>query len=245
MTPLRDDGDVLVIQLSEVPEVPCKGILTPSVPNLRDWPRLEAIWHAHCRPVSPHFQVSWETQAHGTSEVPALPANRSGMLHETWVMMMRPGRAQWAAPAPSPVPDVRWLMPSIDRQAFLDLMHEGDREEGLHDGLHDLFSAHRMRTWREGPRWVIGLFEDCVLHGSAAAHRFDAFWYVEDVYVRASARRRGHARAMLTRLIADLHAEEPDAPVLLRVDPRNPVLALYESLGFVRFTSVWSWSLTG
>jgi ribosomal protein S18 acetylase RimI-like enzyme len=240
ITPLPEQGDVLVAQLCEVPEVPCNGILAPAVPRLGDWPRLEAIWEAHCRPHGAHFQVSWEVPANRPSAVAELPGHRSSMLWENWVMTMNPGAAQWTAPAPRPSHDVRWLMPSLDRDAFLRLMQEGDREEGADDARVALFGAHRLRAWQDGPRWFIGVFEGGILHASASAHRFGAFWYIEDVYVRASARRRGHARAMLTRLLSDLHADDPGTPVLLRVDPRNPVLALYEALGFVRASSVWS-----
>ena len=117
---------------------------------------------------------------------------------------------------PDPVADVRWLMSA----ATTDLsMTDADQRREL------------IAAFDRTP--VAGAFEAGVpVSFCFAAHETESWWRVAVHTVRA-ARRRGHARAVASLVIAQ-YRDQSKSPVWLALDGDVPSQALARRLGLVR-----------
>ena len=80
----------------------------------------------------------------------------------------------------------------------------------------------------EGPRGVGA----CLANRIASVEHGGAVLFIEELYVAPDARRRGVARALLNRLLADSRASGVRAIELEVDEGHEPARALYRSLGF-------------
>ncbi len=80
----------------------------------------------------------------------------------------------------------------------------------------------------EGPRGVGA----CLANRIASVEHGGAVLFIEELYVAPHARRRGVARALLNRLLADSRASGVRAIELEVDEGHEPARALYRSLGF-------------
>ncbi len=105
--------------------------------------------------------------------------------------------------------------------------------EQVRRGIEVAFEARApLLVAREGLRTVGA----CLANRIASAEHGGAVLFIEELYVAPDARRRGVARALLGRLLADGRGSGVRAVELQVDEGHEPARALYRSLGFASNT---------
>jgi ribosomal protein S18 acetylase RimI-like enzyme len=123
-----------------------------------------------------------------------------------------------------------------DTAPLVELLAAQLSEHGLAAGLEQVrrgievaFQAGApLLVAMEGPRGVGA----CLANRIASVEYGGAVLFIEELYVAPDARRRGVARALLNRLLADSRASGVRAIELEVDEGHEPARALYRSLGF-------------
>ncbi len=129
------------------------------------------------------------------------------------------------------MPEVR----SADRRdiaALIDLLAAQLSEHGLAAGREQIRRGIEVAFETGAPLLVARAVGACLANRIASVEHGGTVLFIEELYVAPDARRRGVARAILSRLLADSRASGMRAIELEVDEGHEPAGALYRSLGF-------------
>jgi GNAT superfamily N-acetyltransferase len=152
-----------------------------------------------------------------------------------------------AGPAP-PAVDLRPAESEEDWRAFRALLREDQLEDCARQGrppYDEVVTDEMVLTKRAKPglRFWLARVDDLDAGFFSAWPGEDGVGMVEDLFTLPRFRRRGVARALLHRAVADAR-ERGAREVLIGADPADTPKALYARLGFRPACLTWSWLWT-
>lgn len=126
--------------------------------------------------------------------------------------------------------------------AFWAAQRASTRLFGVSDerALDELSAMEREILVPAGRRWFVVRDDQAGAVAFTALLVLEGVGFVDHVLTLPGARRRGHARALTRRVLAEAHAAGAERIYLL-ADPEGVAAPMYERLGFERLTHLASW----